>query len=397
MVIDCFVVTRPTMTSSFVDLDAAATSEDGAGGYFFELANRDEVVYRCSDGVTKLRVGQDRDIVGCTGGIVWETAFLLSNYLRTHPWSGAASSSSSSSSSSASSSSAPSVLEVGAGCGLLGLAMAKDVTAGPVVMTEAPEAMVNLTSNVDRNNAAFVEAPSSGGQAGGGGEGAGGSGGGGAGGGGGRHAVAAASSLTAAASLVARSQPRPRVRALQLRWDVAADRAAVAADNGGPFDVVVGTDVVFNVALVGPLLDTILHLCHADTHVWMCVQERCADAHRELMRLAPEMFDFEDRTAELRGETRGSAPASAPASASAPAPVSTSSGRIAEELECYLFHLRPKAGRAGGVRQGEKGKRQREDGASAGETGECGSEMGTKKKKKKKKMKKGKKEKKEKG
>ena len=183
------------MTSSFIDLDAAATSEDGAGGYFFELANRDEVVYRCGDGVTKLHVGQDRDIVGCTGGIVWETAFLLANYLRTHPWSGAASSSSSSSSASSSSSSSassfpssssdPSVLEVGAGCGLLGLAMAKDVTTGPVVMTEAPEAMVNLTSNVDRNNAAFVEAPSSGGQAGGGGEGAGGSGGGGGGAGGG--------------------------------------------------------------------------------------------------------------------------------------------------------------------------------------------------------------------
>ena len=56
--------------------------------FFFELANADVVRYRTSSGEVVIK--QDREISGLgqeagvpqTGGIVWETAFLLAMFLK---------------------------------------------------------------------------------------------------------------------------------------------------------------------------------------------------------------------------------------------------------------------------------------------------------------------------
>jgi hypothetical protein len=47
---------------------------------FFEMANSNTIEYRCSGG-SLLTIKQDRHIKNCTGGIVWETAFLLGTFL----------------------------------------------------------------------------------------------------------------------------------------------------------------------------------------------------------------------------------------------------------------------------------------------------------------------------
>lgn len=58
----------------------------------------------------------------------------------------------------------------------------------------------------------------------------------------------------------------------ELQWGEPVDRAAVAA--AGRFDLIVGTDVVFAVRWVRPLLKT-LHRCVTSTGaVWLCLQVR---------------------------------------------------------------------------------------------------------------------------
>ena len=76
-----------------------------------------------------------QDINACnnhTGGIVWETAYLLLQYLQTKANLGT-------------------TLEVGAGCGMLGQVLAAQRIAKTVVMTEHKDVVPNLTSNLERN------------------------------------------------------------------------------------------------------------------------------------------------------------------------------------------------------------------------------------------------------
>jgi hypothetical protein len=51
-----------------------------AASVFFEMANANSIEYRCSEG-SLLKINQDRNIKNCTGGIIWETAFLLGTFL----------------------------------------------------------------------------------------------------------------------------------------------------------------------------------------------------------------------------------------------------------------------------------------------------------------------------
>ena len=74
--------------------------------------------------------------------------------------------------------------------------------------------------------------------------------------------------------------------------------------SGPPFDVIVGTDVIFNQTLVEPLLRCMHRFSHAGTVVWLCLQERCADAHRELLDVAPRYFQVTDESEKL-GATKG--------------------------------------------------------------------------------------------
>lgn len=50
------------------------------------------------------------------------------------------------------------------------------------------------------------------------------------------------------------------------------DRAACLRSAGGPFDFIVGTDVVFAERLVEPLLETLHSMAGEETVVWLCLQ-----------------------------------------------------------------------------------------------------------------------------
>lgn len=160
------------------------------------------------------------------------------------------------------------VLEVGAGCGLLGLVLSR--LGCDVTLTEAPEAMQNLKLNVEANSEEGDE----------GGE--------------------------------------RRARAVQLDWTLDDDIQHVGKGIEGGYDVVVGTDVVYSKALVDPLLRCIHALSSPHTTVWLCLNERCRDAHAELLTRAKLFFDLVDRSEQLR-DTEGCS--------------------SAEDLELFLFRL----------------------------------------------------------
>ena len=160
------------------------------------------------------------------------------------------------------------VLEVGAGCGLLGLVLSR--LGCDVTLTEVPEALQNLKLNVKANMEDSEEGE------------------------------------------------ERRARAVQLDWTSDSDVMAVGKGMEAGYDVVVGTDVVFSKALVDPLLRCIHSLSGPHTTVWLCLNERCRDAHAELLNRASLFFDLVDRSEQLR-ETDGCS--------------------SAEELELFLFRL----------------------------------------------------------
>lgn len=230
---------------------AAADVEEalGAGGdaaeRMFELANKPAV--RLSIGGGVVEVVQDRAATEHSGGVVWETAYFLTRYferhlLRQRRRAGAPT--------------PARVAELGAGCGLLGLALAR--LGCEVVLTEQPAALANLKANAKRARATSAEGGA-----------------------------------------------RPP-RAMRLSWGDAAHAAAVRAR--GPFDFVVASDVVFAERFVGPLLQSIEALLApegaaedaeaAAPECWLCLQQRDPDAHAALLRLAPERFDVEQLSFE---------------------------------------------------------------------------------------------------
>jgi predicted nicotinamide N-methyase len=108
-----------------------------------------------------------------------------------------------------------------------------------------------------------------------------------------------------------------RVEARKLDWTSDADLVALRQDSP-TFDVIVGTDVIFNTTLVEPLLKLLWSVAHANTTVWLCMQERCPDAHAVLMDKVSVYFDMRDMSSHL---------AAAPGCKSA------------AELECFLLRL----------------------------------------------------------
>lgn len=225
--------------------DEVMAAGDDSATALFELANATHVVFRV--GGRELTIQQDPGVVG-TGGCVWETAYLMAQWLQ------------------------PRLaelqredrplrcLEVGAGCGLLGVALAH---AGcDVLLTEQESAMANLSANV----AANAPPKASGG-------------------------VCAAAPLS---------------------WLDDCELEAVAAR--GPWQVLIGTDVVYKAELVRPLLRTLWRCASGETKCWLCLQERDADAHAMLLRLAPCFFRRV-------------------------APVPLEGLSFSEELECFLLSL----------------------------------------------------------
>lgn len=121
------------------------------------------------------------------------------------------------------------------GCGLLGTVLSR--LGCDVTMTEVPEAMDNLQANVQANL----------------------------------------------------RKAKSDVRAIQMDWTSACDIEEATKGMKGGYDVVVGTDVVFNKALVDPLLRCIHTLSGPQTTVWLCLNERCKDAHAVCSRFPPSL------------------------------------------------------------------------------------------------------------
>jgi len=51
-------------------------------------------------------------------------------------------------------------------------------------------------------------------------------------------------------------------------------------------DYIIGTDVVFSTRFVHPLLETLQFLSHKNTKIYLCLQERCKDSHQLLLKEA---------------------------------------------------------------------------------------------------------------
>ncbi|CAD7931202.1 unnamed protein product [Amoebophrya sp. A25] len=135
------------------------------------------------------------------------------------------------------------------------------------------------------------------------------------------------------------------------------------------FDYIVATDVIFDKKLVGPLLATLHRHAHGKTRIFLCVQERCQEAHREFLKRVGNYFtkckrvnleeafgnnvvgdeEDESKTQVLEGEI-SSEKRSASASSTS---VSSSSSkklmpyllsRCSSELSCLMFRItRPKS------------------------------------------------------
>ena len=211
---------------------------------FFELANAPEIAFRI-DAPKKgenepilVRLGQDQD-AACgqhTGGIVWETSVLLLNYLL---WKNKKE---------ASFLRDKRIVEVGAGCGLLGIGLAASCDPRRVILTETSQVLTNLEANVKMNKAILG---------------------------------------------------KDIARACALDWTCFMQDARAAEISEGFGQLVVGTDVLFSPALVEPLLETLdFVVAKEDSMIYLCVQVRCAASHEKFFRLAAERFHVTEVVAE---------------------------------------------------------------------------------------------------
>ena len=223
---------------------------------FVELANASVVGFRISGSKRKkeVRVRQDSACQTHTGGIVWETAYLLAGYLKCK---------------SNGVKSLGKVLEVGSGCGMLGIILAASRMAKQVVMTETTEVIPNLEENLALNMKSKKEEDQD-------------------------HNYTYACCTP------------DKISVRQLRWDeFEKDILECQADKSSDldphsFDTIIGTDVIFSTSLVKPLLKTLREMSHAGTHIYLCVQIRCADSHALLLKKASKYgLAVEDCTDDL--------------------------------------------------------------------------------------------------
>ena len=199
-----------------------------------------------------------QDVLGAaqthTGGIVWETSYLLLNYLLSSTeWLNACNNGTANAS--------RTVLEIGAGCGLLGLSLHKAFELGiignsdkggafsssRVVVTETNEVMDNLSKNFEQNYP-----PSSKGNN---------------------------TTNTGGGSNV----QAHRLSVEELDWLRCKEDCSRAKIEACSVDCIVGTDVVFSTRFVRPMLETMQFLSHSHTVIYLCLQERCKDSHELLL------------------------------------------------------------------------------------------------------------------
>jgi len=243
---------------------------------FFELANAPAVSYRLPtetqtspSSETYLEGNAPKqtcsivirqDISGAaethTGGIVWETSYLLLNYLL---WSKEWLRNSSNSTIPVNTSRSKTILEIGAGCGMLGLSLHKafdlgiigekgDVESSRVILTETSEVMDNLRRNLEHNFSP---------------------------------------STTNDCKVGTRNEKVAHIVSVdELDWTKYEDDCDKAKINAHSIDCIVGTDVVFSTRFVLPMLETMKFLSHPQTVIYLCLQERCKDSHDLLLKEA---------------------------------------------------------------------------------------------------------------
>ena len=210
--------------------------------------------YDKKDEIPAIIIKQENDCQSHTGGIVWETSYLLAIYLQEKfeidtfdP-----------STTCAKKGSSPllgKLLEVGSGCGMLGLIMSSSQLCKKVVMTETNEVMPNLIKNLKYNISSDGFCSSE------------------------------------------------KVSARQLRWDAYKEDIRNSPDDleAHSFDTILGTDVIFSTSLVKPLLSTLRKMSHDGTQVYLCVQVRCADSHALFLKKTEKYgFVCNDITEELK-------------------------------------------------------------------------------------------------
>lgn len=266
---------------------------DAVSSVFFELANAPSVSYRLETPTTlgstlpdsnndeiendEAKLSKDsiatdskdptanntiviqQDVSGAaethTGGIVWETSYLLLNYLlSSKKWLVAPPSE-------RATGRPRTILEIGAGCGMLGLALHKAFELGiirdgedsdrrngapsRVILTETNEVMDNLRKNLERNYPKDGEVAQNTGN----------------------NSIKDSNELSVE----------------ELDWTRCEEDCAKAEIKAGSVDCIVGTDVVFSTRFVRPMLETMRFLSHSHTTVYLCLQERCRDSHELLL------------------------------------------------------------------------------------------------------------------
>lgn len=194
------------------DVLKGVCTEDDVSNAFFELANTPMVAYLFPNKRTKaLQIHQDSQVQEQhTGGIVWETSVLLLNYLLL-----------------ANLNFGNTVLELGAGCGLLGLGLALAHPSANVTVTDTAQVVVQVHRNVATN----------------------------------------------------RLEEESRIKVCALDWTQFREDAAQASLSANSFDTLVATDVLFAPELVQPLLETMQYLAKSNACMYLCVQIRCAKSH----------------------------------------------------------------------------------------------------------------------
>eukprot|EP00980_Cylindrotheca_fusiformis_P027440 scaffold20461_cov117-Cylindrotheca_fusiformis.AAC.3 len=235
----CFqdVLGRFTSKHNNEDIDDDDDEANVVANAFFELANAPMVSYRIS---ASCEIHIQQDVSACghhTGGIVWETSYLLLNFLRATNISENAC--------------CNRLLEVGAGCGLVGLGCHKSgsrLIAKEVIITETHDVMPNLLDNWKRNYPCQKDDRRS-------------------------------------------SSETSTLQLCELDWNNYRDDCKKANIKKHSIDIIVGTDVVFAVGLVEPLIKTMRYLAHEKTIAYLCLQERCKDSHELLLEKARE-HDF---------------------------------------------------------------------------------------------------------
>jgi len=244
---------------------------DNLSQIFFDLANAKYVGYRpkLSLPIPLVTVSQDNACLHHTGGIVWETSYLLASFLESKY-----SKESSTIKSGDSKINFPlaRTLEIGSGCGLLGLVLATIPLSSTVILTETSGPLKKLSQNVREYNAKVGSSNS---------------------------------------KQTHESNGCQRLRATKLCWnnfekDILREKEDLLPHS---FDTIVGTDVVFSIDLVIPMLKTLVRMSHSKTKIYLCLQERCKDAHAKLMEEAPRFFkvkDYTERASRMEGCEWGS-------------------------------------------------------------------------------------------